>query len=205
MNGFIKWFKSSSKMKRWMLLILAGMILICFGIAVIISKKQMSFKATAIVVVTFVIGFLAMVIGLVFLNKRTLELLIEATDERMNDRKNVNVKSLIFDKKVYHQGPNIVVIGGGTGLNTVLTGLKKYSDNVTAIVTISDYGEGKTQSRSDLQTMPLEDVKDSIISLSNKETQINKLFNYKFTEGRLKDLRFLDIFFSYFFWFIFKI
>lgn len=196
MNGFIKWFKSSSKMKRWMLLILAGMMLICFGIAVIISKKQMSFKATAIVVVTFVIGFLAMVIGLVFLNKRTLEILIESTDERMNDRKNVNVKSLIFDKKVYHQGPNIVVIGGGTGLNTVLTGLKKYSDNVTAIVTISDYGESKTQSRSDLKTMPLEDVKDSIISLANKETQINKLFNYKFTEGRLKDLRFLDIFFS---------
>lgn len=196
MNGFIKWFKSSSKMKRWMLLILAGMMLICFGIAVIISKKQMSFKVTSIVVVAFVTGFLAMVIGLVFLNKRTLEVLIEATDERMNDRKNVNVKSLIFDKKVYHQGPNIVVIGGGTGLNTVLTGLKKYSDNVTAIVTISDYGEGKTRSRNDLQTMPLEDVKDSIISLANKETQINKLFNYKFTEGRLKDLRFLDIFFS---------
>lgn len=196
MSGFIKWFKSSSKMKRWMLLILIGMLLICFGIAVIISKKQMSFKATAIVVITFVIGFLAMVIGLVFLNKRTLEVLIEATDERMNDRKNVNVKSLIFDKKVYHQGPNIVVIGGGTGLNTVLTGLKKYSDNVTAIVTISDYGEGKTQSRSDLQTMPLEDVKDSIISLANKDAQINKLFNYKFTDGRLKDLRFLDIFFS---------
>ena len=121
MSGFIKWFKSSSKMKRWMLLILAGMLLICFGIAAIISKKQMSFKATTIVVITFVIGFLAMVIGLVFLNKRTLEVLIEATDERMNDRKNVNIKSLIFDKKVYHQGPNIVVIGGGTGLNTVLT------------------------------------------------------------------------------------
>ncbi|MCI8640964.1 MAG: uridine diphosphate-N-acetylglucosamine-binding protein YvcK [Clostridia bacterium] len=196
MNGFIQWFKSSSKMKRWMLLILAGMILICLGIAVIISKKQMSFKATSIVVVTFVIGFLAMVVGLVCLNKRTLEVLIEATDERMNDRKNINVKSLIFDKKVYHQGPNIVVIGGGTGLNTVLTGLKKYSDNVTAIVTISDYGEAKSQSRSELQTMPLGDVKDSIISLANTEKQINQLFNYKFTEGRLKDLSFLDIYFT---------
>ena len=76
MNRLIQWFKSSSKMKRWMLLILVGMILICFGMSVIISKKQMSFKATSIVVVTFVIGFLAMVVGLVCLNKRSLEVLI---------------------------------------------------------------------------------------------------------------------------------
>ncbi|MFR3782813.1 MAG: 2-phospho-L-lactate transferase CofD family protein [Clostridia bacterium] len=55
--------------------------------------------------------------------------------------RNVNVKSLIFNKKVYDKGPNIVVIGGGTGLNTVLSGLKNYTNNLTAIVTISDYGE----------------------------------------------------------------
>ena len=114
----------------------------------------------------------------------------------MNDKSNVNVKSLIFNKKVYHQGPNIVVIGGGTGLNTVLAGLKKYTDNLTAIVTISDYGEGQTESRKELQTMPLDDVKDSIIALSNQEGQIDKLFNYKFKDGRLRNLTFSDIYFS---------
>ena len=65
----------------------------------------------------------------------------------MENRKNVNIKSLIFNKKVYEQGPNIVVIGGGTGLNTVLAGLKKYTDNLTAIVTVSDYGEEASTSR----------------------------------------------------------
>ncbi len=196
MRGIIQWFKSSAKMKRWILLILVGMVLICFGIAEIINKKQMTFQEVALVVITFVAGFITIVIGLIYLNKRTLEVLIESTDDRMNDRKNVNIKSLIFNKKVYNQGPNIVVIGGGTGLNTVLTGLKKYTDNLTAIVTVSDYGEAKSQSRNELQTMPLGDIKDSIISLSNIEGQLNELFNYKFSEGKLKDLSFLDIYFS---------
>ena len=124
MNGFIKWFDSKSKLKRWMLLILIGIALICYGTAEILVLKEMSFAQLAKIIVTFVIGVLAVIFGLVCLNKRTLEILIESTDDRMNDKSNVNVKSLIFNKKVYHQGPNIVVIGGGTGLNTLLTGLK---------------------------------------------------------------------------------
>ena len=196
MNGFIKWFDSKSKLKRWMLLILIGIALICYGTAEILVLKEMSFAQLAKIIVTFVIGVLAVIFGLVCLNKRTLEILIESTDDRMNDKSNVNVKSLIFNKKVYHQGPNIVVIGGGTGLNTVLTGLKKYTDNITAIVTISDYGETESESRRELQNMPLDDVKDSIVSLSAQDGQIGKLFNYKFTEGRLRNLTFADIYFN---------
>ncbi len=196
MNGFIKWFDSKSKLKRWMFLILIGVILMCYGTAEILVLKEMSFSELAKIVVIFVIGVVSIVLGLIFLNKRTLEILIESTDDRMNDKNNVNIKSLIFNKKVYHQGPNIVVIGGGTGLNTVLSGLKKYTDNLTAIVTISDYGEMETESRKELQTMPLDDVRDSMIALANQDRQLGKLLNYKFTEGKLRNLTFSDIYFS---------
>ena len=198
MNGIIKWFSPKSKLKRWMLLILIGIALICYGTAEILVLKEMSFGELTKIIITFVIGVIAVVSGLIFLNKRILEILIESTDDRMNDKSNVNVKSLIFNKKVYHQGPNIVVIGGGTGLNTVLSGLKKYTDNLTAIVTISDYGEAESESRKELQTMPLDDVKDSIVALSasTQEGEIDKLFNYKFTEGKLRNLTFADIYFS---------
>lgn len=196
MNGFMQWFKSSSKLKRWMIVILIGILLICYGIAKILVLKEMSFSQLAKIVLIFVIGVLSTVWGLISFNKRTLEILIESTDDRMNDKKNVNVKSLIFNKKVYHQGPNIVVIGGGTGLNTVLSGLKKYTDNLTAIVTISDYGEVENESRKELKTKPLNDVKDSMIALSAKDGQLDKLFNYKFTEGKLKNLTFSDIYFN---------
>lgn len=196
MKGFLQWFKSSNKMKRWIFLILVGILLACYGLAEILVMKEISFEEVAKVIVAFVVGFISIVLGLVFLNKRTLEVLIESTDDRMDNKKNVNVKSLIFNKTVYDKGPNIVVIGGGTGLNTVLTGLKNYTSNLTAIVTISDYGEEATNSRKELEVLPLGDVKDSIVSLASKEGEIDKLFNYEFTKGRLKGFSFSDIYFS---------
>ena len=195
MKGFMQWFKSSTKMKRWMFLILIGIMLACYGIAKILVLKEMSFQEVAKIVGIFVLGFLCIVFGLIYLNKRTLEVLVESTDERMENKKNVNVKSLIFNKKVYNQGPNIVVIGGGTGLNTVLSGLKKYTDNLTAIVTISNYGEEISESRRELGTMPLDDIRDSIISLEENEGEIDQLFSYKFKSGKLRGLSFSDIYF----------
>ena len=195
MKGFMHWFKSSTKMKRWIFLILVGIISACYGIAEILVLKEVSFQEVGKIIVIFVVGFLAIVIGLIYINKRTLELLVESTDNRMENRKNVNIKSLIFNKKVYEQGPNIVVIGGGTGLNTVLAGLKKYTDNLTAIVTVSDYGEEASTSRKELGTKPLDDIRDSIVSLENEEGELDKLFNYKFKDGKLKGLSFSDIYF----------
>ena len=196
MKGLVHWFKSSNKMKRWIFLILVGIILACYGLAKILVMKEISFQEVGQIVVIFVVGFIAIVLGLIFLNKRTLEILIESTDERMENKKNVNVKSLIFDKTVYDQGPNIVVIGGGTGLNTVLSGLKQYTSNLTAIVTVSDYGETMSNSRRELEVLPLGDIKDSIIALASKEGQIDKLFNYEFSKGKLRGLNFSDIYFS---------
>lgn len=196
MNGFMQWFKAGSKMKRWMFLILVGIILACYGLAKILVMKEISIGEVGKVILIFAIGFVAIVIGLVFLNKRTLEVLIESSDERMENKDNVNLKSLIFNKTVYDKGPNIVAIGGGTGLDTVLMGLKNYTNNVTAIVTISDYGEGITDSRRELKTMPLDDVKDSLVALSANEKQVGKLLNYKFKTGTLSGLNFSDIYFS---------
>ena len=196
MKGLLQWFKASSKMKRWMVLILIGIILTCYGIAEILVLKEISFTEIGKVIITFVVGFVSIVLGLVFLNKRTLEVLVESTDNRMENKKNVNVKSLIFNKTIYDQGPNIVVIGGGAGLNTVLSGLKHYTSNITAIVTVSDYGEGITNSRKELNLLPLNDIKDSIVALEAKEGEVDKLFNYQFKSGKLSGINFSDIYFS---------
>ena len=196
MKGIMHWFKSSNKMKRWMFLILIGIILTCYGIAEILVMKEISFQEVGKIVVIFVIGAVSIVLGQIFLNKRTLEVLIESTDERMENKNNVNVNSLIFNKTVYDKGPNIVVIGGGTGLNTVLTGLKKYTNNLTAIVTVSDYGEGSTDSRRELDLLPMNDIKDSMVSLASTEGEMETLFNYQFKKGRLNGMNFSDIYFS---------
>ena len=132
MNGFLQWFKSSTKMKRWMFLMLIGIILACYGMSEVLISKELDLEILTIgkIVGAFVLGFTFIVIGIVFINKRNLELMIEATDERMQNKNNVNVNSLIFNKKIYHKGPNIVVIGGGTGIDTVLEGLKDYTSKL---------------------------------------------------------------------------
>ena len=194
MKGFFRWFKSNTKIKRWIFLIIVGIVLCCYGMAEVLTSNQMEFIDVAKIAAIFVVGFIIIIYSIIAIQRRTLEILVEDTDNRQTDKK-AKVKSLIFNKRVYNQGPKVVAIGGGTGLNAVLRGLKNYTDNITAIVTVSDYGEQKTESRRLLETLPLDDVKESIVALSSKEDAMEQLMNFKFKYGRLKDLSFSDIYF----------
>ncbi len=197
MNGFFSWFKSSTRMKRWLALILLGIILVAYGISTILVTKEMSIAEIIKIVVIFTVGFTITVIGIIFSLKRTLEVLIEDSDLRVEKgKKNINVKSLIFDKKIYNKGPKVVVIGGGTGLNTVLKGLKNYTSNITAIVTISDYGRVPSDSRRQLELLPLDDIKDSLVALSKNEELMSGILDLKFNRGPLNNFNFGDIYFS---------
>lgn len=192
MKGFLSWFRSSTKLKRWMLLILVGIGLTCYSISKFILMQEMSFVDMGIIIAAFVVGFVMIILGLVYIQKRTLEILIEA------DVKSelVDIQSLIFNKNVYDKGPNVVVIGGGTGLNTVLQGMKKYTSNITAIVNVSDGEKLLMNSREEVDVLRAEDVKDSFIALAADEVVMDKLLNYKFDIDSLKDVSFGDIYLS---------
>ena len=198
MKGIFYWFKDSSKMKRWIMLILVGIVFCSFGMAnMIVSSDAITFKEAAKIVAYFVIGFTSVVLGLVFINKRNMELFIEATDTRMEGNEKVNVNSLIFNKTVYNQGPKIVVIGGGSGLNNTLEGLKKHTSNITAVVTVSDYGENFGQNTETMMYRQLEDIKNGIASLAlDDNSKMKELLNYKFKDGALKDIAFSDLYFA---------
>ncbi len=197
MKGIFNWLKSGSKMKRWILLILVGVVFASFGMAnILTSNESITILQAVEIVVYFVIGFMCIVIGLVYINKRTIELFVEATDDRIDKNKKINVKSLIFNKKVFNQGPKIVVIGGGSGLNTTLEGLKKHTDNITAIVTVSDYGENFGKDNKELHYTQLEDIKEAISALANSEkSKMKELLNYRFKNGTLKGAAFSDLYF----------
>lgn len=196
MKSFLEWFKASTKVKRWILLIIFGIILTCYGIAKILVSEEITFFELGKVIVIFVVGFIAIVTSIVFIQKRSLEIIIEAnnTSTEKGKKAKLNIKSLIFNKKVYEEGPKVVIIGGGQGLNTVIEGFKKYTNNITAIVTMSDYGNIPTASRKALDTLPLKDIKDSIIAMSDKEEIMRKLMNWNFKNERLSGLNFGDIY-----------
>ena len=85
----------------------------------------------------------------------------------------------------WERGPKIVAIGGGTGLSTMLRGLKKYTRNLTAIVTVADNGGGSGMLRQDLGMPPPGDIRHCMESLANTEPIMEKLLTYRFTEGVL--------------------
>ena len=91
-------------------------------------------------------------------------------------------------------GPRIVVIGGGTGLSTMLRGLKTYTENITAIVSVSDDGGGSGVLREDLGMLPPGDIRNCITALANTEPTMMELMNYRFPEGINKGQSFGNLF-----------
>lgn len=83
-------------------------------------------------------------------------------------------------------GPKIAAIGGGTGLSTMLRGLKKYTDRLTAIVTVADDGGGSGVLRREMGILPPGDVRQCMQALANTEPVMEQLLGYRFPEGQLK-------------------
>lgn len=196
MKSFLEWFKSGTKVKRWIFLIVAGITLICFAFMKVFTTDVVDKVSEIIkIILEFVFGFIFIIIGIIFIQKRNLEILIEANNNGLKQgKKKANIKSLIFNRKVYDEGPKIVVIGGGEGMNTVIRGLKKYTNNITAIVTMSDYGEKPSASQELLGSLPVSDIKSSLSALSDQEALMSKLMNFNFRDETLKGLNFGDIY-----------
>jgi len=92
------------------------------------------------------------------------------------------------------KGKNIVVFGGGTGLSIILRGLKNYTDNITAVVTVADDGGGSGKLREDMGMLPPGDIRNCLISLSDVEPITEKLMQHRFKEGYLKGQSFGNLF-----------
>ena len=81
--------------------------------------------------------------------------------------------------------PRVVAIGGGTGLSTMLRGLKRFTSRITAIVTVADDGGGSGVLRQELGMLPPGDIRNCICALANVEPTMDELMRYRFSEGRL--------------------
>ena len=85
--------------------------------------------------------------------------------------------------KMLQQGPKIVVIGGGTGLSVLLKGLKEYSSNLTAVVSVGDDGGSSGRIREEFGMVPVGDIRNCIVALSDQEDLMEDIFDYRFSAG----------------------
>lgn len=98
------------------------------------------------------------------------------------DRDTLLVDALAAKSRL-NRGPSIVAIGGGTGLSTLLSGLKRYSSNLTAIVTVADDGGSSGVLRRELGVQPPGDIRNCLAALATEEPLLTRLFQYRFRAG----------------------
>ena len=105
----------------------------------------------------------------------------------MIDFSDIEIKKILSEMK-------IVAIGGGTGISTMLRGVKHYTENITAIITVADDGGGSGMLREDLNMLAPGDVRNCILALADTEPILDRLLRYRFPSGRLKGQSFGNLF-----------
>ena len=184
--------KPGIKIKRWIFLGFIGMVLSVVGFIEIFSQVGESIAFKVLYLFLSLIGLLIMYIALSEFIKSFIALINnEKIKITITDK---NIEDLVDEKIVNVGGPKNVFIGGGTGLSTMLRGLKLYTNNITAIVTVGDDGGGSGKLRADLGMLPPGDIRNCILALADTEPIMEDLLQYRFTEGTLKGQSFGNLF-----------
>ncbi|WP_129596595.1 gluconeogenesis factor YvcK family protein [Anaerophilus nitritogenes] len=180
MNLF-DWLRPGLKIKRWIFIGIIGIMFMMIGTFPLLHLFLIE-RGILDYFFFFIVGGGILLILAV---KRGFLSILKILDfPSLSKRQKIDQK--LYEKRILNKGPKVVVIGGGTGLSVLLRGLKKYTANITAIVTVADDGGGSGVLREDLGMLPPGDIRNCILALANTEPIMEKLLQYRFLEGQLK-------------------
>ncbi|MEX2229671.1 MAG: gluconeogenesis factor YvcK family protein [Dehalococcoidia bacterium] len=190
-----KWLYFGLHIKRWLALLLISIAIMGLGFAYFLRElyETYTFPAWAYyVTLQFMprwargVLFISLASGLgVFSGWRLNRSLAEAVAPQVRGGA---ILDLVYARRTQDRGPRIVAIGGGTGLSTLLRGIKRYTSNVTAIVTVADDGGSSGRLRRDLQVIPPGDIRACIAALADAEPLVTELFQYRFNDSSGDDI-----------------
>jgi uncharacterized cofD-like protein len=190
-NQWFKWLAPGLFVKRWLLISALGMVCVFLGVAIWANRTPIfyigQFISRTLRVLTELVpnqfsGPIVIALGVLLIllgQSRTLD---SITEVLMPERE-AEVIDLITTYRRLNRGPKIVVLGGGTGLSTLLRGLKKYSANITAIVTVADDGGSSGRLRREIGVLPPGDIRNCLAALADEEKLLTELFQYRFRAG----------------------
>ena len=198
----VRWFTPGLHVKRWLVLLMVGMVIISLGIGYALRNVYSSgFRfpgVTYYLTLQFIpyyvraalFGVLGLSIILFALYKLTQSVLgpfLPGRDRALSE--------IIYNYRFLQRGPRVVALGGGTGLSTMLRGLKKYTGNLTAIVTVADDGGSSGKLRAEYRILPPGDFRQCLTALAETEPLMTQLFQHRFTgEGSLGGHSFGNLF-----------
>jgi len=159
-------------MRKYLCFFILSIIFAICGITYLVIVRGLSFLDVILIILSILI-FIFLLIGMY---------------------RKMDNNGLIGTQRLLRRGPKLVVIGGGTGLSTLLRGLKNFTTNITAVVTVADDGGSSGWIREDLGILPPGDIRNCILALSHTEPIMEKLLQYRFAEGSLKGQSFGNLF-----------
>ena len=189
---WLKWFFPGLLIKRWLFVSATGVLLTILGLAILANLTPVQYifqllnlfiSALASIIPSYVSGVGAVVFGVVLIawgQSRSLGSITEIFDVKSNEQ----LVSRLMTHRRLNKGPKIVALGGGTGLSTLLRGLKEYSSNITAIVTVADDGGSSGRLRREIGVLPPGDIRNCVAALADDEEKLlSDLFQYRFESG----------------------
>lgn len=192
-HSALKWLYPGMHIKRWLALLLFGVSLMGLGIAYVLKEAYLQVElpgAFYYLTLQFMPrwgrGILFMFLSLstvgisVWKLNQSLLFAFVRPDHR---EQGTGLAQAIYNKRFLSRGPRVVAIGGGTGLSTLLRGLKGYTSNLTAIVTVADDGGSTGRLRQEFGVLAPGDLRQCIAALAEAEPLMSRLFQYRFTEG----------------------
>lgn len=189
---FRDWIRPGIRLKRWILLIILGIVCISYGFSFFITEIYLESSVRFLSVLLILSGIVFIYFSVKYITKTFFQVISNSGFKISLDSNRLS--NMLIEKRILIKGPKIVVIGGGTGLSTMLRGLKSYSSNLTAIVTVADDGGGSGMLREDLGMLPPGDIRNCVMALADTEPILEKLLQYRFEEGRLKGQSFGNLF-----------
>ncbi len=186
-----RWLQPGLVVKRWMLTSGLGLVIALLGAAVWADLQPIYWTLETIrwglnritqVMPRGFTGPLVLLIGggLIWLGQSRS---FGAIQQALAPEKDTLLVDALLAQRRLNRGPNIVAIGGGTGLATLLSGLKRYSSNLTAIVTVADDGGSSGVLRRELGVQPPGDIRNCLAALAREEPLLTRLFQYRFKAG----------------------
>ncbi|MCC6381492.1 MAG: YvcK family protein [Dehalococcoidia bacterium] len=185
-----KWLYPGMHIKRWLVLLLFGVCLMGLGIAYVLREAYLQYTLPGIfyyLTLQFFPrwgrGLLFIVLSLSTVGIATWKLNQSLLYAFIRPEREASVAEMIYNKRILGRGPKIVAIGGGTGLSMLLRGLKQYTSNLTAIVTVADDGGSTGRLRQEFGVVAPGDIRQCIAALAEAEPLMSRLFQYRFKEG----------------------
>ena len=183
----VGWLIPGLNVKRWLFLIFLGSVLIVLGFLIIMDIRPIYMIMELIRQAAMVLPSNALAVGFIVVGafiffkgwkKTTLSIMDMDSIKGSN-----SILERLYRRRKLNRGAKVVAIGGGTGLSMLLRGIKKYTNNITAVVTVGDDGGSSGRLREEMGILPPGDIRNCIAALADDEDLITKLFQYRFKNG----------------------